>query len=98
MKSFNKSLKEFMKNPEFKKAYEDLEPQYEAAREIIKKRLELKMSQEKLAEISGIKQANIARMESGQANITLGTLDRIAKSMGSHVEIRIKKDRKAASA
>lgn len=96
MKSVKDTFKELSKNPEFVKAYKELEPQHEIAREVIKKRIALKMSQQKLADLSGLKQANIARLESGHSNATINTLERIAEAMGYHFVIKLKKNKATA--
>lgn len=45
------------------------------------------LSQRQLAEIVGIRQPNIARLEAGDVLPTLGTLDRIADALGLTLEV-----------
>lgn len=45
------------------------------------------MSQSELADITGINQADISRIEAGKANPSLKTLKRIAEGLGKRIEI-----------
>jgi DNA-binding XRE family transcriptional regulator len=45
------------------------------------------LSQRQLADIVGIRQPNIARLEAGDVLPTLGTLDRIADALGLTLEV-----------
>ncbi len=45
------------------------------------------LSQRQLAEMVGIRQPNIARLEAGDVLPTLGTLDRIADALGLALEV-----------
>jgi predicted transcriptional regulator len=47
----------------------------------------LGITQQKLAERSGIKQANIARIECGKYNSTFDTLTVLAGAMGKRIDI-----------
>lgn len=71
-------------DPKVKAAYDALEPAYQLARLRIAKGL----TQEELAERTGLKQPNIARMETGRATPTLDTLRRVAEALGYRVEVR----------
>lgn len=55
---------------------------------IAEARWEAQITQQKLAEISGIAQADISRMERGQSNPTIRTLERVAAALGYRAEIR----------
>ena len=87
---FKNHLKEQLKDPEFKNEYKALEPEYEIIRNIILARKELNMTQEELAERSGIKQSNISRIEKGTYNPSLSSLKKIAKGLNKdlHIEFR----------
>ena len=56
--------KELLKDPEFKKEYEKLEPEYKIIRQILALRRKKNLTQEQLAELTGAKQSSIARIES----------------------------------
>ncbi len=80
-------LKEQLKDTEFRSEYEALEPEYEIIRQIILARKELNITQEELAERSGIKQSNISRLERGTYNPSLNSLKKIAKGLGKELHI-----------
>ncbi len=77
--------REKMQNPEFRAAYEALEPAYQLAR----LRIQRGLSQEQLAEKVGTKQPSIARLESGRSTPNLDFLRRVAAALDAQVEIRI---------
>jgi len=76
----------YQQNPEFKKAWDDMELQYQLAREIIKRRNELGLTQKELAERIGTEQSVISRIENGQ-NCNLETINKIAESLNSKPRI-----------
>jgi len=81
--------KELLKNPEFKREREKLEPEFELARQIIKLRIRQKMSQAELAKKAHTAQPVISRIESGDANPRLETIGRISKALGKKVSLRL---------
>ena len=87
--SFSDVKKEWLKNPKFKKAYDDLEPEYAIIRAILKKRIESNMSQKDLARKLGTKQSAISRLESGNYNPTLSFLKKLSTTLGGKLEIKI---------
>ena len=88
---FQEHLKEQLKNPEFKKYYDEYGKQLEIAYQILQLRKKKKMSQEELAKKIGTKQSNIARMETGQQNFTTETLQRIASAFNCDLKIEFVK-------
>lgn len=78
MIDFQDYLKKELRNPEFKKYYNEHGKQLEIAYQILKLRKKKKISQAQLAKKISTKQSNIARMESGQQNFTTDTLQKIA--------------------
>lgn len=87
MRNFNDLKKELLKNPEFKKEYDALEPEYVLIKQIIDKRLRSGISQKSLAERVGTKQSAISRLESGNYNPSFLFLKKIAAALGSQVRI-----------
>lgn len=84
-------LKEDLKNPVFKTAYEKLTPKYKIIRAFIDARLRSKLTQKELALKLGTKQSAISRFESGKnMNPTFGLLYNLANELGLEVEIRLK--------
>jgi len=75
---FQEYLQKRLKNPEFKKHYNEYGRQLEIAYQILRLRKQKRMSQAELAKRIGTKQSNIARLETGQQNFTTETLQKIA--------------------
>ena len=88
MKDFRETLKEQLKDPKFKKEFDDLEPEYQIIREMIKAREEKNITQVELSKLTGISQADISRLENGDANPTIAMLSRIADAFGKRLELQ----------
>lgn len=80
---------EWMENPKFVREYKKLEPRYKAISALIGARLKKKLSQTKLAQMAGIHQSAIARLESGNTNPTIDFLARLASAMNSELTVKI---------
>ena len=76
--NFDDFKKQLLQDPELKKEYDDLAPEYQIVRAMIKARNELSLSQQELARRTGINQSHISRLESGNYNPSLKFLKRIA--------------------
>lgn len=87
--SFDKSLAKALKDPEWKKGYDALELEYSIIEQILRKRIEQKLSQKQLAERIGTKQSAIARLESGNSNPSVAFLEKVAKALGGKLQISI---------
>lgn len=81
-------LKESLKNPEFKKAWEESELEYQVSRALIKKRTKSKLSQKQLAQKANTTQAVISRLENMNANPSLGLLQKIASALNLKLKIQ----------
>jgi predicted transcriptional regulator len=90
IRSYKDVKKRFLEDPEFRKEYEALGPEFKLIESIIRRRMELKMSQEELATRVGTGQAVISRLESGNANPTLASLAEIAKALEANLRIELK--------
>ena len=86
-KNFRETLNEQLKNPEFKKEWDALEPEYQTIKAMLDTRNEKAMTQKQLADITGIPQADISRLENGNANPSLRTLQRLADGMGMKLKL-----------
>ena len=86
--TFQDHLKELLKNPEFKKEWDDSEVEYQLGRKLIEARIEKKLSQRALAKKVGTSQAAISNIEGMDANPSLSLLKRIATSLNSSLEIK----------
>lgn len=85
--TFENHLKESLKDPEFRKAWEESEAEYQISRALIQKRLTQKMSQQDLAEKAFTTQAVISRVESMNSNPSLNLLKRLASALGVKLKI-----------
>lgn len=84
---FQKYLDEQLKDPEFKKEWDALEPEFAIIQAIIDARNEEGLTQKELAARSGIAQGDISKMENGNANPSVRTLQRLASAMGKKLKI-----------
>ena len=66
--------------------WDALEPEEQIVRAIIEGREENHLTQEQLADVTGIHQTNISKLESGTANPSLRTLKRLAAGMGTKAQ------------
>ena len=73
-----------------KTEYDQLSPQYELIRQIIKLRQEQQLTQKGLAEKTGIAQSAISRFESGNHNPSLAFLQRIAEGLGKKIYVEFR--------
>ncbi len=74
-------------NPEVAAELENNEVEYQVISEIVRARLEQKVSQKELAERIGTRQSNISRLESGNYNPSLEFLEKVAEALGKKLEI-----------
>ena len=72
---------ELMKDPEFKREYETIEPEFNIIKAMIDARKQSHLTQSELAKKTGIAQADISKLENGNANPTLALLKRLAEGM-----------------
>jgi len=86
---FNEYLAAELKNPKFRKYYDEYGRQLELAYKILQMRKAKKISQLELAKKIGTTQSNVARLESGQQNFTLSFLGRIAVALDAKLEISL---------
>jgi len=88
---FQKHLAERLKDPEFKRYYDEYGRQLEIAYKILQLRKKKKMTQAELAKRIGTKQSNVARMETGQQNFTIDMLQKIASVLGKNLKVEFTK-------
>lgn len=87
MTKFNDFLAEELKDPKFKAEYDALEPEFAIIQAMIDARKESGLTQKQLAEKTGINQADISKLERGNANPSLKTLKRLAAGMGRTLRV-----------
>lgn len=89
MKSFAQFKKEAFRDPEVKKAYDDLEPEFALMSLMIEKRIKEGLTQKELARRMGTKQSAISRFESGTYNPSLAWIRNAAHALNSKIRISI---------
>ena len=62
-RTYREFLNEKLKNPEFKKEWDELEPEYQLIKAMLRARDEQKISQRQLSDMTGITQADISKMK-----------------------------------
>lgn len=60
--------------------------------ELVEERHRQNMTQQEIADITGIRPSNLARFESGSRVPTLVVLQKYASALGKHVELKIRDD------
>lgn len=87
MSTLNSYLKEQLNDPAFKEEYDALEPEFTIIQAMIDARKASGLTQKQLAQRTGIAQADISKLENGNANPSLRTLRRLAAGMGAILKI-----------
>lgn len=82
-------LEKRLKNPKFKKEWDESEVEYQLGCKLIEARLKKGLSQRDLAKKVGTSQAAISRVESMNANPSLYFLKRISIALGSKLQISL---------
>lgn len=84
---FDDFLQEQLQDPEFRKEYEELQPERAIIQAIIDARRSAGITQKELASRTGITQGDISKLERGNANPSVKTLLRLAEGMGMNLKI-----------
>lgn len=87
MSEFNDFINEQLQDPEFKKEWEDIQPEMDVIRAMMEARISQNLTQKELAERTGINQADISKLENGTRNPSLKLLKRLADGMGMTLKI-----------
>ena len=87
MKTLNKVINEQLKDPEFKREYEKLQPEMDVIGAMVDARISQNLTQKQLSDRTGIDQADISKLENGTRNPTLNLLKRLADGMGMSLKI-----------
>ncbi|OGF19743.1 hypothetical protein A3D54_02180 [Candidatus Falkowbacteria bacterium RIFCSPHIGHO2_02_FULL_45_15] len=86
---FDDYLKQELKDPEFKRLYDEYGKQLEISYQLLQLRKQQKLSQAQLAKKIGTTQSNVARMEAGRQNFTIDILQKVASALGKELKISI---------
>ena len=87
-KYFKETLVEMLKDLKFKKEWDELEPQYQIIESLIEARNENNITQKELSRLTGITQSDISKIENGNANPSIKTLQKIAKALNKKLIIK----------
>jgi len=85
--SFDDYFSEKMKDEEFRKLWEDFQPEYQVMKTIANAREKRNLTQKQLADISGIRQSEISKLESGIRNPSIKILKKLADAMDMNLLI-----------
>jgi len=89
---FEEHIRRQWEDPEYREAFQELAPNLEIAAQVVAIRSTLGMSQGKLAEEVGTKQASISRLENSLSNPRLDFLKRVANALGTRLSIRFERE------
>ncbi len=91
---FDDFLREQLQDPEFKREYDALQPEHAIMQAVIDARRRSGLTQKDLSERTGIAQGDISRLESGNSNPSIRTLQRLAAGMGMSLKLEFVPDTK----
>lgn len=94
MTNYEEYRARLMNDPEFKKEYDSLKPEYDIIKAMTLARAEQNLTQKDLSKLTGITQADISRIENGTRNPSLEMLKRLAKGLGMELRIEFVKPQK----
>ncbi|MCL2426577.1 MAG: helix-turn-helix domain-containing protein [Oscillospiraceae bacterium] len=87
MTDFDKYVDEQLENPEFRREYEALDPEFAIIDAMIDARISSGLTQKQISERSGIAQGDISKLENGNGNPSLKTLKRLANAMNMKLKV-----------
>mgnify|MGYP002626069014 CR=1 FL=1 len=87
MITFRDSLKKRMEDEDFRKEYENIQPEMDIIRAMVKARKEQNITQAELSARTGINQGDISRLERGTRNPSLNMLKKLANGLGMQLKI-----------
>ncbi len=87
MSRYEEYKKKALQNPEVKKEYDALEPEYDIIQAMIDARKEQNLTQKELSARTGITQADISRIEKGTRNPSLEMMKRLAQGLGMQLKV-----------
>lgn len=85
----------WLKDPEFRKAYDALENEFAIARELMRVRVRAGLTQAELARQMKTTQSAIARVESGKSFPSLSTLARFSEATGEKITVVLEPKKKS---
>lgn len=90
MTNWDTYKQKLLKDPEFRKLYEESQPEFEIAKAIIRGRIENKITQKELARRMHTTQSVISRVEQAKTSPSISFLKRLAVALNTtlHVQFR----------
>ena len=93
MKTHDEMINEWMRDPDFKKEYDSLEPEFSVFDVLLKARNKAGLTQSDVADRMGTKTPAIARLESGggskKHSPSIETLRKYAEAVGCDLQIKL---------
>lgn len=90
MDDWGKTKKKLLKNPKFKKLYDESRLEYEIARTIIRARIEKGLTQKQLANKLHTRQSAISRVEGASTTPSISFLKRLATALNTTLQVQFK--------
>ena len=87
MSEFQEFLNEQLQDDEFRREWDDIQPEMDVIRAMVDARISQNLTQKELAERTGINQADISKLENGTRNPSLKLLKRLADGMGMTLKL-----------
>lgn len=87
MSSYKSYKEKVLSNPNVKKEYDALRPEYDIIQAMIDARKNQNLTQKDLSAITGITQADISRIENGTRNPSLAMMKKIASGLGMQLRL-----------
>lgn len=88
MKTLEDFKREIFKRPGVRKAYAELQPEFQIIRKLSLARAQKGFSQRKLAQKIGVTQSALARFEAGKINPTLSFIQKVTNGLGLKLSIK----------
>ncbi len=87
MSDFRRHLEESLKDSEFAQEWIEQSAERAVMRQIVEARIEQGLTQQELAERCNMKASNLCRLENGNGNPSVATLEKIARGLGRELKI-----------
>lgn len=87
MNDFRKHLEKSLQDEKFAQEWEGQSAERAIMHQIVEARIEQGLTQKELAERCGIKASNLCRLENGNGNPSIATLEKITHGLGRKLKI-----------
>ncbi len=88
--------KKWSRDSDYQKAFDELKPEFDLARSLIKARIGAGLTQAQLAKRMKTTQSAVARLEGGRIHPSTSTLGKVAQATGTRLRIRFESARDTA--